>query len=67
MLTNMAKIAPTKVPFVVARQAGNFLFRHIGCRYVMRSRGCAMQNQGITLNAIKFEAAQIHFLSDVQL
>ena len=41
--------APAKGPLVVARRACNFLFRHIGCRNVMRSRECAMQNQRITL------------------
>ena len=40
--------------------------RHLGCRNVMRSRGCALQSKVITLN-IASNISVSHFLQNKQL
>ena len=41
-----------KVALVCSFRAGRKNRRHVGCRNVMRSRGCAVQNKGITLKLL---------------
>ena len=41
-----------KTAFVCSFRASGKNHRHLGCRNVMRSRGCAVQNKGITLNDV---------------
>ena len=50
LLLRIKALALQKRPlFVLFALVGRTL-RHIGCRNIMRSRGCAVQNKGITLN-----------------
>ena len=41
-----------KAAFVCCFRASGKNHRHLRCRNVMRSRGCAVQNKGLTLNDV---------------
>ena len=43
-------LSSAKAAFVCSFRGSGKNRRHLGCRNIMRSRGCAVQNKGITLN-----------------
>ena len=56
-----------KAALVCSFRASGKNRRHLGCRNVMRSRGCAVQNKGITVKYVQISPyriyLQINFLS----
>ena len=54
-----------KAALVCSFRASGKNRRHLGCRNIVRSRGCAVQNKGITLIGLEFYYVEISLVVQV--